>query len=170
MINKSEIFRGTPLSEIDFDEGKILFNYDTLNGQFGWDTGVGIGKYLEGLKNGVIYGSYCAFCRKTVIPPRSVCEDCFHPMTRFVPLHDTGTVNTFSLCYVTWDVKRIQDPEIPAVIEIDGASAHDGILHKLGGVSPDKIKIGMRVQAVWKAAERRIGAITDIDYFKPIEE
>ena len=28
--------------------------------------------------------------------------------------------NTFSLCYVSWDVRRLKPPEIPAVIEIDG--------------------------------------------------
>ncbi len=165
-----EKFRGTPLSEKDFNEGHILFNYDTLDGEFGWDTGVAIGKYLEGLKNGVITGAYCASCRKTLVPPRSVCEECFRPTTHFVPLKDTGTVMTFSLCYVTWDVKRVQDPEIPAVIEIDGASPHHGILHKLGGVSPDDVKIGMRVKAVWKVATNRTGAITDIEYFRPIKE
>lgn len=162
--------RGTPLSEKDFAEGNILFNYDTLNGKFGWDTGVAIGQYLAGLKKGVIFGAYCAICRKTLVPPRLVCESCFHPITQFVPLKDTGIVNTFSICYVTWDVQRIQVPEIPAVIEIDGASPHHGILHKLGDVSPDDVKIGMRVQAVWKPVRQRIGAITDIDYFKPIKE
>jgi uncharacterized protein len=163
-------FKGTPLSEKDFDEGNVLFNYDTLSGEYGWDTGVAIAKYLEGLKNGVIYGAYCATCRKMLVPPRSVCEECFHPTTHFVPLKDTGTVMTFSLCYVTWDVKRIQNPEIPAVIEIDGASPQHGILHKLGGVSPDDVKIGMRVKAVWKAKKDRMGAITDIDYFSPKKE
>jgi len=86
-----------------------------------------------------------------------------------VKLSDTGTVNTFSLCYVTWDVQRIQDPEIPAVIEIDGTSPGHGILHKLGEAVPQTVHIGMRVQAVWKPAEQRSGAITDILYFKPIE-
>lgn len=162
--------RGTPLSEKDFDDGNILYNFDILNGKYGWDTGVAIGKYLAGLKNGIIFGVYCQYCRKTLVPPRVVCESCFHPITKFVPLKDTGVVNTFSICYVTWDVQRIQVPEIPAVIEIDGASPKHGILHKLGEVSPDDVKIGMRVQAVWKPAKERIGAITDIEYFKPIKE
>jgi uncharacterized OB-fold protein len=88
----------------------------------------------------------------------------------FVPLKDTGTVNTFSLCYVTWDVKRIKEPEIPAVIEIDGASPLHGIMHMLDEVDPDQVQIGMRVQAVWKPPEDREGSVTDILYFKPIEE
>jgi hypothetical protein len=91
-------------------------------------------------------------------------------MDKFVPLKDTGTVNTFSLCYVTWDVQRIKEPEIPAVIEIDGASPLHGILHKLGEVDPDQVQIGLRVQAVWKPAAEREGAITDILYFKPLQE
>jgi len=43
-------------------------------------------------------------------------------------------------------------------------------MHKLGEVDPEKVYIGMRVKAVWKPAEERQGAITDILYFKPIEE
>jgi uncharacterized OB-fold protein len=91
-------------------------------------------------------------------------------MSEYIPLGDTGVVNTFSLCYVTWDVKRIKDPEVPAVIDLDGASPLHGIMHKLGDVQPDQVKIGMKVQAVWKPASEREGAITDILYFKPIEE
>jgi uncharacterized OB-fold protein len=88
-------------------------------------------------------------------------------MDSYVRLDDTGTVNTFSLCYVTWDVKRIKEPELPAVIEIDGASAGMGILHLLDEVNPDDIYVGMKVRAVWRPEAERTGAITDIKYFKP---
>ena len=161
---------GTPLHEKDFEEGNILYNYDELRGNFAWDAGVAIGSYLQGFKEGVILGSRCNTCRKIVVPPRTVCEWCFRPMDEYVPLLDTGTVNTFSLCYVTWDVQRIPEPEIPAVIEIDGASPLHGIMHLLGEVDPEKVHIGMRVQAVWKPVEERQGAVSDILYFKPIEE
>jgi uncharacterized OB-fold protein len=42
-----------------------------------------------------------------------------------------------------------------------------GILHLLSEVDPKEVKIGMKVKAVWKPAEEREGAITDIKYFKP---
>ena len=168
MTENIDKYPGTPLSEKDFAEGNILFNYDELKGDFAWDTGVAIGRYLASLKEGIILGSHCSTCRKTVVPPRTVCEWCFRPMDEFVPLQDTGTVNTFSLCYVTWDVKRIKEPEIPAVIEIDGASPLHGIMHMLDEVDPQAVHIGMRVKAVWKPAEERQGSITDILYFKPI--
>jgi uncharacterized OB-fold protein len=170
MTAKIKEFPGVSLSEQDFADGKILYNFDRLNGIYAWDTGVGIGTYLAGLKQGQILGSYCSTCRKTVVPPRTVCEWCFRPMGEYVALKDTGTVNTFSLCYVTWDVQRIKDPEIPAVIEIDGASPLHGIMHMLGEVDPKKVKIGMRVKAVWKPADERVGSINDILYFKPLQE
>jgi hypothetical protein len=169
MTSKIAHFPGTALSEEDFSAGRVLFIHDELNAGFAWDAGAGIGAYLAGLKRGALLGAYCATCRKTVIPPRTVCEWCYRPIEQVVPLQDTGTVNTFSLCYVTWDVQRITEPEIPAVIEIDGASPLHGILHKLGEVDPGQVRIGMRVQAVWKPESERQGAITDILYFKPLE-
>ena len=176
MTAKIKHFPGTPLSEKDFSEGNILFNHDELKADYAWDTGIGIGSYLAALKNGIILGSACYTCNKIVVPPRTVCEWCFNLMDEFIPVKDTGTVNTFSLCYVTWDVRRIEEPEIPIVVKLDGTSSLEsgpimgGIMHLLGEVDPKKVKIGMRVQAVWKLPEEREGAITDILYFKPIEE
>jgi hypothetical protein len=89
-------------------------------------------------------------------------------MDEWVTLPDTGTVNTFSLCYVTWDMQYLDEPEIPAVIDIDGTRPAVGIMHMLSDVDPDKVKIGMKVQAVWKPVEERQGSILDIKYFKPV--
>ncbi len=170
MTVKIKEFPGISLSEQDFTDGKILFNFDKLNGIYAWDNGIGIGSYLASLKAGVILGSHCSTCRKIVVPPRTVCEWCYRPMDEYVPLEDTGTVSTFSLCYVTWDVQRIKEPQIPAVISIDGASPNHGIMHLLGEIDPKDVKIGMRVKAVWKPAAERQGSINDIMYFKPIKE
>ncbi len=170
MTAKFDEFRGTPLGEEDFARHNVLFNHDELKGDFAWDTGIAIGNYLAGLKEGVILGARCTTCHKIVVPPRLVCEWCYRPMEEVIPLQDTGMVNTFSLCYVTWDMRRVKEPEISAVIEIDGASPLHGIMHLLGEVDPQKVHIGMRVKAVWRPADERIGAITDILYFKPIEE
>lgn len=159
---------GTPLSSEDFESGRIFTVSHTPKAEYAWDTGPSIGRYLEELKNGRLVGRKCLACNRTFIPPRSFCELCFRPADDWVVLKDTGTINTFSLCYVTWDMKRLKDPHIPAVIEIDGASPGHGILHLIGGVDPKKVKIGMKVKAVWKPAKERAGAITDIQHFVPI--
>ncbi len=155
------------LPESAFHDGKLLYTFDQLNTHYAWDCGVAIGEYLAKLREGIIIGATCSHCHRTMVPPRLFCEYCFRPIKNFIPLQDTGTILTFSLCYVTWDVQRIEIPEIPAVIAIDGASENHGILHKIGEVDPHAVHIGMRVKAVWKTPEERSGDITDILYFRP---
>ena len=126
-----------------------------------------LGRYLAELKEGRLIARSCRKCERVMIPPRMFCERCFRPTDDWVYVKDTGTVNTFSLCYVSWDVRRLKQPEIPAVIEIDGASPGMGILHLIRKVNPKRRAIGMRVAAVWKPAAQRTGSITDIAYWTP---
>ncbi len=168
MTVKIQEFPGVGLKESDFAEKKVLFTEWDPNARYAWDAGVAIGRYLHELKEGRLIGVRCNRCHRTVIPPRIFCEWCFRPMDEWVYLPDTGTVNTFSLCYVTWDMRDLTEPEIPAVIDIDGTRPSVGIMHLLGQVDPKEVKIGMRVQAVWKPAEERTGSILDIKYFRPV--
>jgi hypothetical protein len=168
MTARIKEFPGVYLRESDFRENKVLFNEWTPNAQYAWDAGVAIGRYLSELKEGHLVGVHCRKCQRTVIPPRNFCEWCFRPMDDWVTLPDTGRVNTFSLCHVTWDMQYLTEPEIPAVIDIDGTQPSAGIMHMLGEVQPDEIEIGIRVQAVWKPPEDREGSILDIRYFKPV--
>ena len=62
MTSRFKEFHGTSLSERDFKDGKVLFNHDELKADFAWDTGIGIGAYLAGLKRGQILGSFCSTC------------------------------------------------------------------------------------------------------------
>ncbi|MEJ5362404.1 MAG: Zn-ribbon domain-containing OB-fold protein [Spirochaetota bacterium] len=140
------------------------------NLHYTWDNGIGIGKYLQSLKEGKILASYCEKCERIMLPARAFCEMCFRPTDKYVPVKDTGTVNTFAICHVNWDASRLKPDEprhIPAVIEIDGASSGQGIMHLLGNVDPAKVHIGMKVKAVWKPATEREGSITDILFFEP---
>jgi uncharacterized OB-fold protein len=168
MTAKIKEFPGVYLRESDFVEKKVLYTEWNPNARYAWDAGVAIGRYLRELKEGRLTGVQCNKCHRTVIPPRNFCEWCFRPMDEWVTLPDTGTVNTFSLCYVTWDMQYLTDPEIPAVIDIDGTKPAVGIMHMLGEVDPQAVAIGMKVHAVWKAPEEREGSILDIKYFKPV--
>jgi uncharacterized OB-fold protein len=165
---EEHVYDSVYLRSKDFEEGRALFETWDPNARYAWDAGVAIGAFLRGLKDGKLIGRYCPECGRVMIPPRMFCEQCFRATDHWVDLLDTGTVLTFSLCYVTWDMVRLEEPQIPAVIEIDGASPGMGIMHVLGEVEPEAVRIGMRVQAVWKPAEERTGAITDIAYFKPL--
>lgn len=165
---KDYVYPTTSLKQAAFDEGKVVTVPYKPDLRYAWDAGVAIGHYLEELKHGRLVARLCHHCRRVMIPPRMFCERCFRPTDEWVTVKDTGTVKTFSLCYVTWNMVQLEHPQIPAVIDIDGASRGMGIMHLLGEVDPQAVQIGMRVQAVWKPAEERVGAITDIAYWKPV--
>jgi len=138
--------------------------------QYAWDTGEAISRYLEELGQGRLIARRCRGCERVMIPPRMFCERCFRSTDEWVYVNGTGTVKTFSLCYVTWDVRVLRRPQIPAVIDIDGASPGMGILHVLGKVAPKQVRVGMKVRAVWKPASKRVGSITDIAYWRPLKK
>lgn len=170
MDHKQYIRGGTGLSEKDVGSGKHFMVEDALNCRYAWDTGVAIGRYLAELRQGKIIGKACNKCNRIMLPPRMFCEICFRPSGPWVYVKDTGVVNTFSICHINWDASRIkpgEKPHMPAVIEIDGASRGMGIMHMLGDVDPENIRIGMKVKAVWKPESERTGSITDIRYFAP---
>lgn len=162
------IHQTVPLKEAEFRHKVIAVDH-AVKAEYSWDTGIAIGRYLEGLQQGKILGRACYQCRRRLVPPRMFCEQCFRPTDEWIEVGDTGTINTFSLCYVTWDMQSLKLPEIPAVIELDGASKGIGIMHKIGGVDPDDVRIGLKVRAVWKPPAERVGSILDIRFFQPVD-
>jgi uncharacterized OB-fold protein len=134
--------------------------------RYAWDTGVAVGRFLSELKNGRIIGRRCHRCQRVLVPPRMFCERCFRPTDAWQLVEDSGAVNTYSESYIRWDVSRVAEPILIAVIEIDGASS-GGFLHYLGEVKPEDLRIGMKVKAAWKLPEEREGSILDIRYFRP---
>jgi uncharacterized OB-fold protein len=155
-----------PLREAEFREalGAVDFAVDA---RYAWDTGVAVSRFLSALKEGRVLGRECRECGRVLVPPRMFCERCFRPTDRWVQVEDTGRVNTFSICWVSWDMQPLEQPELPAVIEIDGASPGIGIMHKLGDADLDAIRVGLEVEAVWKPQADREGSILDIEYFRP---
>ena len=168
MSSKIKDYGGTEVTTEELKSGKYLVTeYDTVL-KYSWTSGVAIGRFLEGLKEGELWARKCNNCGRTLIPPRMYCEECFRPTDQWVKVKDTGTVNTFSISYVNNDASRRKDPILVSVVDIDGASPQMGILHLLGEVEPKKVFVGMKVKAVWLPKAQRKGAITDIRYFRPV--
>jgi len=166
--------RGVALREEDILTGKILTTPWRGRIEYEWDAGAAIGQFLDGLRQGRLLGRRCHGCGRVMIPPRMFCEKCFRRSDEWVELKDTGRVNTFSVSFVNWDASRRSTPQVPAVIEIDGASPGMGILHLLGEVGSTlkevltRVRVGLPVQAVWRPATERTGQITDIIHFRPL--
>ncbi len=170
LSQKITSYPGHEITPEDVKEGKYLDVVYKFEPKYSWAAGVAISRFLAELKEGKIIARKCMNCERILVPPRMYCEQCFRPTDEWVQIKDTGTVNTYSISHVGTDARRLKTPILVAVVDLDGATPGMGILHNLGEVEPSKIKVGMKVKAVWKSSSERQGAITDIRYFKPIGE
>lgn len=144
----------------------LVTKYET-DIRYAWSSGVATSRFLSGLEKKEIWGRECDGCGRKLVPPRMYCEVCYRPTDRWVRLGCSGKVMTYSVAYVNSDASRREEPIIIAVVGIAGASPMMGILHLLGEVEPERVRVGMEVEAVWKPDGKRTGAITDIEYFRP---
>lgn len=167
MSKAIEEFPGKVLSEEDIQEKAVLYAEWYPKFEYAYDCGIGYGRYLAEFKKGRIVGTRCKKCDRVLLPARYFCEWCWRPVDEWIFLRDTGVVNTFVISYTDWLARPSKEPGFPAMIEVDG-SGGVAIMGKLGEVTRDTVKIGMRVKAVWKPEEEREGSVTDIMYWKPI--
>ena len=130
-------------------------------------------KFFEELKkNKKIFGSKCPKCGKVHMPPRGVCAECFVQMTLkdMVELPPRGTLEGFTVVnYPFTDPTTGGLRPFPygyAIFKLDGADTY--MMHFVDETDPSKLKIGQRVEAVFK--EKREGNIGDIPYFKIMRE
>ncbi len=159
---------GTHVRESDIRDKKITYSWWEPEVQYSWSLGPAMSKFLEGLKEGKIYGIHCKRCKRVIVPPRMFCEYCYGPTEEWVELPDTGVIETFSISYLDPDARRIEEPILVGVVDLDGTPPHHGFMHYFAEMTKDEIKIGMKVKAVWKPENEREGSITDIKYFKPL--
>jgi uncharacterized protein len=164
-----KFFPGREISSKAIDSGEVLTKFYSADLKYSWSTGIAVTRFLQELKSGKIIGRKCSKCHRILVPPRMFCEDCFRTTDEWIYVKDTGIVNTYSIAHVGTDASRLKEPLYIGVINIDGATRGMGFLHYLGQIASEKkLKVGMKVQAVWKPESERTGSILDIKYFKPI--
>jgi uncharacterized protein len=125
-------------------------------------TGPVLGRFLSGLRDGVVVGGRTSDGRVVVPPPE------YDPVTHaalddFVEVATTGTVTSWSWVPEPVKGQPFDRPFAFALVVLDGADAP--LLHALDVASPDDVSTGMRVRIRWRA--ERVGAITDIESFEP---
>ena len=144
---------------------EILIAERHFDSIYNYDAGTIRSRFLTEIRdNKKIFGTRCPHCNRVYVPARSTCLQCFASLSDFAKVADTGTVTTYSIINSSQTYYPSEPPFIYGIIQLDGADT--GLVHFIGGVDPQKVRVGMRVKAVFK--EERIGSILDIRYFKPI--
>ena len=115
-------------------------------------------------------GIRCPKCGKIYTPPRRLCGPCFVELFELVELTDVGTIRAFSTVnYPFIDPNTGTQRPIPytyGYIQMDGS---DSILsHIINELDIEKIKVGMKARAVFKAPEEMRGDFMDVKHFEII--
>jgi len=125
-------------------------------------------KFFRGLAEGKLFGQRCPKCHKVYIPPRGACPVDGVPTTDEVELPDRGTVTTFCIVNVPFLGQKIEPPYVSAYVLLDGADI--AFLHLILDIDAADVRMGMRVEAVWKPREEWTTNLDNIKYFRPTGE
>lgn len=125
-------------------------------------------RYLRSLAAGELIGQRCPVCRKVYIPPRGACPVDGVPTEEEVQLPDRGIVTTFCIVNVPFYGQQITPPYVCAYILLDGADI--AFLHLILECAAEDVRMGMRVEAVWKPREQWQPSLANIAHFRPTGE
>jgi len=142
--------------------------------RYRWSAGPHLGEFLRGLKAGKILANRCPRCGRHQLPPTPVCGRCHVAMgTDWVELSPRGTVISFShVVDPMYDAGIGGMRPVPytlASIVLDGAS-DVAFFHRLEESTAQRVRQGMRVEAVFRPPSEREGTMEDILHFRAIEE
>jgi uncharacterized OB-fold protein len=122
--------------------------------------------FREIMENGRLVGTHCPECDYVYVPPTIYCERCFARLDDWVEVGPEGTVLSFTIVLEALDGSPLDEPEIMALIQLDGADSV--LVHRLGKVSLDDLSVGLVVKPVFKPKKGRRGSLQDILYFAPV--
>lgn len=124
--------------------------------------------YLRGLAEGKLIGGRSEAGGAVYFPPRGANPTDGTPTDDLVELPDKGTVTTFCIVNVPFLGQRIKPPYVAAYVLLDGADIP--FLHLVLGCEASEVRMGMRVEAVWKPREEWGHGLANIDHFRPTGE
>jgi uncharacterized protein len=124
--------------------------------------------FLRALEEGKLLGARTGETGKVYFPPKEADPATGHELQEFVELPDKGTVTTFAVINIPFAGQRIKPPYVAAYVLLDGADIP--FLHLVTEIDASEVRMGMRVEAVWKPREEWGLGIDNIDHFRPTGE
>ena len=124
--------------------------------------------FLRALEEGKLLGARTGSGGKVYFPPGKPTRPPASRLDEFIELPDKGTVTTFAIINIPFAGQRIKPPYVAAYVLLDGADIP--FLHLVTEIDAADVRMGMRVEAVWKPREEWGLGIDNIDYFRPTGE
>ena len=124
--------------------------------------------FLRALEEGKLLGARTGKGGKVYFPAREADPATGQQLDEYIELPDKGTVTTFAIINIPFAGQRIKPPYVAAYVLLDGADIP--FLHLVTEIDAADVRMGMRVEAVWKPRDEWGLGIDNIDYFRPTGE
>ena len=124
--------------------------------------------FLTQIAEGKLIGQKCPSCSMVYCPPSGNCARCGVETRERVEVQDRGTVTTFCIVRVPSENIDVKLPYCAANILLDGSDMPFTAL--VQECEAKDVRIGMRVEAVWKDRSEWGPTFGNIDYFRPTGE
>ncbi len=102
-----------------------------------------------------IVGQRCPSCSKVYVPPKGFCPLCcvVTDTSCETDVKDTAVVTSFTVITpIQYLGQEEKDEYVLANVLLDGADSTIG-QQRIGGIANDKVRMGMRVRAVWNSPD-----------------
>ncbi|CAN5877012.1 hypothetical protein BH23ACT2_BH23ACT2_13670 [soil metagenome] len=124
-------------------------------------------RFLQGITEKRILGQR-APGGKVYVPPRGADPELGRATPEEVEVAQRGTVTSFCVVNLQFYGSVMEIPYVSALILLDGADL--SIMHLIQEVPADDVRIGMRVEAVWREDADIEPTLESITWFRPTGE
>lgn len=124
--------------------------------------------YWEAAKRGRLLIAECASCGRVHHYPRPFCPHCWSEDVRPIQASGAGTLHTFSTVYAN-DLAPFKErlPYVAALVELDEGPR---LMTTIEGAEPEHLRIGMRVDAVFRPVDDTDPESAYLTIFTPAKE
>jgi uncharacterized protein len=143
-----------------------LFSDWTMEFPYKHSTGETIGRFLAGLRDQRRIWGQRVQGQGVIVPPLGYGETDAAEGGEWVAVENTGTVTAVAVVHES--IEGLHPAAAPfafVLVRLDGA---DTALPHIATEGLDRLRVGSRVEAVWRPDGERIGSIRDIAGFRPI--
>lgn len=128
-------------------------------------AGAGRSLFLRGLAERKMLARRCPGCHQVYLPPPEFCSRCLTELEEPFELDGRGTISTFCVVSFPFPGQSIEPPYVVAHIQPHGADTR--LMHLIGEIEPDQVRIGMEVEPVWVADDELETSMTSIRHYRP---
>jgi uncharacterized OB-fold protein len=150
------------------EQGPVTRLVTPVHVEYTYTPGMASERFLRGMRKGKILGAACDECGRVYVPPRGACPRCASPTSKEKELAHKGTIVTFCVVRVPSQNIDVPLPYCGANILLDGADI--SLTALIQECDFEDVKIGMRVEAVWRPESEWDYTLSNIKYFRPTGE